>query len=310
MAISKVNVPVISTINANSVTATAAGTLYEAVVDLPTGVYSISCISTTNTTVDFFNGSTFLTSATTVGGSVSVNLGTAATKFRVYTNTGSNIVVTITKTANALPTTTLSGTLDTITSSTTYTQTGNAYAVLVGGGGNGQNGIYGGAGGGSGAVCAGLVTLTGSMAVVIGAGTTAGGTAAGGASTFNGWSAGGGGYGGTLTNGSYGAGGTATGATFNITGGNGGNGGANNAQQTILVYPFVKNGTTGGGGTYGGQPGAGSGIGTGGTGGASAGANGGAATGYGAGGGSCGGGGAGPGVSGAGTPGVLYVLRF
>lgn len=302
MGVSVFPASVTSTVNANSITAASSGTLYEATIDLSTGIYTISCVSSTNATLDFFAGSTFITSATTSTGTVTVNLGTAATKFRAYTDTGSNIVITVTKTADALPTTTLSGTLDTIISSTTYTQTGTAYAVLVGGGGNGTNGIYGNAGGGSGAICAGLVTLTGSMAVVIGNGTTAGGTSAGGTSTFNGWSAGGGAY--------AGSGGTATGATFNIPGGNGGTGGANNATATTLVYPFVKNGTTGGGGSYGGQPGKGSGIGTGGNGGASAGANGGAASGYGAGGGSCGGGGTGPGVSGAGTPGVLYVLRF
>jgi len=300
--------PSISTINASTVTVTSANTLYESSVSLPTGIYTITCASGTITNVDFLAGSSIITSAVTSSGTVQINLATAATKVRLYTNTGSNILVTFTKVANALTGTAISGTLDTITTTSTYTgtATNGAFAVLVGGGGNGQNGIYGGPGGGSGAICYGPVTLTGSMSVVIGSGTSAGGTSAGGTSTFAGWSAGGGSYGGSA---SPAPGGTATGAPNNQNGAQG-NAGANGS-STTLVIPFVKNGTTGAGGGYGATTGGGdSGIGKGGNGGNGSGANGGAASGYGAGGGSCGGGGAGPGVSGAGTQGVLYVLRY
>lgn len=316
--------PVVSTLNANAMTCASANTLYEGLSNFDSAVYSITCVSSTVATVDFYNGAgNFVASASTTNGSVSVNLGSPADRVRVWTNTGSNIVVTITKTSSALVNN-ISGTLDTITANTTYTATstsGYAYAVAVGGGGGGGGGIsssYGGGGGGSGAVAAKLVQLTGSLPVVIGT-AGAGGVAAaggnGGATTFAGMSAGGGnggarGIAGTQVSG--GTGGTATGGTFNITGANGGvsgnNGPGGDGSATTLVYPFVKNGTTGsgGGGASSGYPGGGygggSGIGSGGQGSNVSGTG----TGYGAG----GGGSYQAGNGGAGAPGVVYVLRF
>ena len=294
MSVSVFPVPVSSSgPSANAITAVSPNTLYEAIYDIPVGIYSITCVSTTIATVEFFSGqTTLLATGVTTSGVANVNLGTPADRIKVYTNTGSNIVVTIARTANAL-TNSFSGTLDTITTSGTYTGTsasGFGYVVLTGGGGGGggqqrSSGAGAGAGGS-------LIPLTGSMAVTIGAagqpgpggGRFADGTP-GGASTFAGITANGGGAGvGTYATA---AGGTCTGAQINRTGGNGGTfqpGGS-------PVPPYIFVGT---------QP-----LGTGGTAGAP-GVNGGSATGFGSG---AGGGGSNS-YPGAARPGVLYVLRF
>ena len=221
-----------SSINASSITATTAQTLYEGRFDLQPAIYTITCTSSTIAKAEFYSGtSTLITTATTVSGTVTINLATAADRVRVWTNTGSNIVVTFTKVAGAL-TTAISGTLDTITSSGTYTGTstsGLGYAVLVGGGGGGGGATYNTGPSGNGAVggvCSKLVTLTGSMAVTIGSngvggsGMTSNGTA-GGASAFDGMAAGGGGGGEYGVNGQsvtykHGTPGTATGGTYNL----------------------------------------------------------------------------------------------
>jgi hypothetical protein len=315
-----------SSVNASAITAASANVLYEGRATFDPAIYQISCASGVITNFQFWNGSTFIVGSVTASGVVSVNLSSAADRIRLWTNTGSNTVVTITKTASAL-TDQFSGTLDTITTSGTYTGTstsGKAYAVLVGGGGGGgrrsQNSSQGGASGG---VCAKIVTLTGSMAVVIGAfgaGSTVNGTngASGGNSTFDGMTAGGGSGGRSDSGDPSLPGGTATGGSINSTGAAtsfspfGDTGGSTTATYAFIAAP----GTTGAGG-FGyynetlGSFGGGSGIGTGGRGGSTsvAGAN---ATGYGAGGG--GGGGssqAGTQTSGGnGSPGVLYVLKF
>lgn len=328
MAISRVNVPVVSSLNADAITAVASDTFYEGRKTFDAAIYQITCASGTVANFEFRNGATLVTSGATSSGIATINLASTADRIRLWTNTGSNIVVTITKTAGAL-TNQFSGTLDTITTlgSSTYTGTstsGYGYAVLVGGGGGGGgvnpnsgNGATGG-GGGSGAVAAKIVTLTGSMAVTIGAG-GAGGAAganngtAGGSSTFDGMTAGGGlgGQGLVGNNSQPQAAATATGGTINTSGAVGGadtNGGSGVA--TTKTYSFVVNGTTGSGsmGFY--QTSAGSGIGSGGAGGLSPTNNGGNATGYGA-----GGGGAISATTGVtraggnGTQGVLYVLK-
>ncbi len=326
MSISVFPVPVASTLNASAITAAAANTMYEGRATFDAAVYQITCASGVITNFQFFSGVTSVISGVTASGTVSINLASAADRIRLYTNTGTNTVVTINKTAAAL-TNAFSGTLDTITTlgTSTYTGTstsGYAYAVLVGGGGGGggnQLNDNPGSGGGSGAIAAKYLALTGSMSVTIGAGgaggagnqtTNATSGVSGGTSTFGGMTA----TGGTGGNGGNygGAGGTASGGDINI-GGAGGSYGAGGA--TASVYPFIFNAaaTTGaGGGGRGRQQsgttaGGGSGIGTGGLGGRP----GGNATGYGAGGG--GGSGAYSDVAyagGNGTQGVLYVLRF
>jgi hypothetical protein len=327
MAISVFPAPVTSSLNANAITAAAANTVYQATLVFDPAIYTITCASGTITNFQLWNGSTLVLSSVTASGTVAINLASAADRIRLWTNTGTNVVVTITKTASAL-TDNWSGTLDTITTlgSSTYTGTstsGKAYAVLVGGGGGGGKRFNGAQGGGSGAVCTKLVTLTGSMAVVIGAGgagtTTlnANGTS-GGSSTFDGMTAGGG-AGGAITGGGVDtpvASGTATGGDFNSNGapttftpfGNVGT-------STTTNYPFIAApGTTGAGGfglSGDGGLGGGSGIGTGGRGGSSnTSTNGANGTGYGSGGGGGGGGASVATNGGNGAQGVLYVLKF
>ena len=180
------------------VSAAATGTVYSSALALSAGVYTITCASSTVANVEFFNGTTYIGTATTVSGTVSYNLASAATRITYYINTGSNITIGILQTGNPV-TAAVSGTLDTITSTSTYTATGNtgvAYVVVVGGGGGGgagrTNDTYSGAGGGgSGGVSSSISSLTGNVSVTIGtggnggaAGATAGNGNAGGATTF------------------------------------------------------------------------------------------------------------------------------
>lgn len=321
MAISRVNVVATSNLNASAITAAAPNTIYEGRATFDPAIYTITCASGTITNFQFLSGvGTILTTGVTSSGTVAINLASTADRIRLWTNTGTNIVVTITRTAAALTDLFGTTTLDTISTvgSSTYTGTstsGWAYAVLVGGGGSGGGGgasNSGAGGGGSGGVGGKLVQLTGSMPVFIGSGgaqvngNTNGN--AGTASTFGGMTAGGGGGGLVGTAGS-GAGGTVTGADISSSAGGGGSGGstgiAGGGGTTTNFWPFVINGTTGGGGGAGGNMGpangGGSGIGTGARG------EGGTATGYGS------GGGGGYGTSGVGTagrPGVLYILKF
>jgi hypothetical protein len=302
MATSVFPAAVSSSINANAITCVSANTIYGTALALDPAIYTVTCASTTIATVEFLSGANgYITNAKTATGSIAVNLASAADRVRIWTNTGSNIVVTITKTAAAL-TNNLSGTLDTITTigSSTYTGTstsGYAYAMVIGGGGGGgggQSGYSRNGGGGGGGGCAGkIVTLTGSMAVVVGAAGARGvlgspGTAgtAGGSSTFAGMTATGGSGGAGATtggDGADGASGTASGGTFNNTAtGQGSIGGI-----PVSPYSFIS-ATPGTGGSY------------------SYGSDGGAGSGYGAGGGA----GGGQQAGGAGAPGVVYVLRF
>jgi len=244
--------PVTSSINASSITATAANTLYEGRVTLTPAIYTITCVNTTIATIEFYSSAdTYISNAVTVSGTVTINLASAADRVRLWTDTGSNVVVTITKVASAL-TDVFSGTLDTITSSGTYTGTstsGFGYALVVGGGGAGINhtsgGNQGGGGGGSGGVGGKVVALTGSMAVTVGTGGTGGngGGGAGLASVFAGITANGG-AGGSGTTG--GTGGTVTGATISYTA-NGTNGSesfgprAGNGGMATNPYPFIVN---------------------------------------------------------------------
>lgn len=219
MAISVFPAPVTSSLNASAITATSANTLYEGRTTFDPGVYTISCASATATNFEFYsNSTTLVTSGVTASGTVLINLASTADRIRLWTNTGSSIVVTITKTAAAL-TNAFSGTLDTISASGTYNQTGPAYVLVVGGGAGGnantgsQNVSYRG---GAGGVCGAFLTLSGSTSVTVGNGGAAG--ANGNATTF-----------GSLTaNGGSGS-----------TGGNGTGGNNSSSNLTTAGYPFV-----------------------------------------------------------------------
>lgn len=293
MGISVFPLPSSSSLNANSITCASNTSPATSLVSLDPAIYSVTCTSSTVATVDFLSSSgSVVATAVTVSGSVSVNITSPVTRISAIINTGTNIVITITKVASAL-TSSFSGTLDTITTSGTYTGTsssGFAYALLVGGGGSGINftsgSNQGGGGGGSGGVVGKVVQLTGSMAVTIGG--------AGQASTFAGMTAGAGGTGSGVTGG---AGGIGTGGTTNVTpvpgnngfeqfGPRGGDGGMAPSPYQFITASFGVPGT--GFISYQGPIQATNG------------------TGFGA-----GGGGSSSGATPtAGRPGVLYVLRF
>jgi len=256
------------------------------------GTYTITCASSTIATVSFFGSNNALIgTAVTASGTVLFNLASAATSVSVFTNTGSNIVVNIQLTGSAITSAT-SGTLVTLTNSQTYTETGRAYAVVVAGGANGNagNNANAGNGGVSGGITSGIVGLTGSTAVIIGAG--------GGGST-------------SIGNITANTGGTGSGAgggsswTYNSS--------TVGSASSVPEYTFVKNGTTGGGGGTSvniGRAGGGSGIGTGGQGAGGNTGGAGAGSGYGAGGGAGSLPNAGGDAGGAGSQGVVYLIKF
>ena len=310
----------VTTISEKTFTTTvpSSATPYVATVSMSPGVYRITCVSSTITTVGFFSGNTLIATALTASGTVDVTVASAVTRLSITTNTGSNIAVTVTFQSAPIVISGVSGTLTTITSSGTYTTQGIAFAVAVGGGGgggvSGQQGA--GGGGGSGGVASGLVGGNGNITVTIGAGGET--TVAGGTTTIGTLTATGGGAGVSNSSAVGGAGGTA-GSPGGAVGGTGNHGGSNNSTagstSSAPDYTFVKTGTTGGGGGgsyagsgYNGSAGGGNGsIGTGGTGAGAQNSNTATAgTGYGA------GGGGGPRIlgnaGGAGSQGVVYLI--
>jgi hypothetical protein len=306
--------------SASSLTIPTGLTLYVAMLALPTGIYKISHLDNTTPTcnVEFMNGQTVIGSTATVSGTISFNLSTACTSIRVYTTSGTNLLVSIEKTADAV-TIAASGTIDTLTTSQTYNQTGELYVVIVGGGGGGGRNNSnpsntGVGGGGSGGVQNVREVFNTSSVVTIGNGGNGAATGtvpasgnAGGATSFGNYTSNGGagGAGGGRFDTLGGAGGTPGGGQG---GSRDGTPGQNGVASTASSYPYLVSGTTGGGGgvAYNGTAnGAGSGIGTGGNG--TWGNIGNSGTGYGS------GGGGSPGGAnsqvGNGRPGVVYVLR-
>jgi hypothetical protein len=329
-----------SSVSAKAATIAGSGQYYKLSEKFVASVWTITCVNTTIARVVFFDAAgSSVGGAATSAGAISINLASDAAYALVTIDTGSNVVVTFTQTALPLISSSISfsGTLDTITSSGTYTPAsgaGPAYVLCFGAGGGGGgsgNAASGGGGGGAGGLWAGFHTLPSSLSVTIGAFGNGGGPSgqeatagnAGGTSVFgniqatggNGGGPGSGGTGGTTGIGST----TGGGSSINDLGTNialasGGNGVTNAGTATpgiALVSPVqsVKSGSTGGGGAGSGagspSSGAGSGIGTGGNGVGSGGA-GNAATGFAAGG---GGGSGGASSGGRGSAGVIYVFR-
>ena len=309
----------VTTISEKTFTTTvpSSATPYVATVSMSPGVYRITCVSSTITTVGFFSGNTLIATALTASGTVDVTVASAVTRLSITTNTGSNIAVTVTFQSAPIVISGVSGTLTTITSSGTYTTQGIAFAVAVGGGGGGgQSGAQGsGGGGGSGGVASGLVGGNGNITVTIGAGGEP--TLGGGTTTIGTLTATGGGAGQSNASAAGGTGGTA-GSPGGGVGGAGSHGGSNNATAGAASaapdYTFVKTGTTGagGGGGYsavanGGTGGGSGGIGTGGTGSGTQNSNTATSgTGYGAGGG--GGSRIINNAAGSGSQGVVYLI--
>jgi hypothetical protein len=299
-----------STIKQTLYATTANTVIYGATVALTAGVYTVTCISSTVTTMSFYAGDTLLTSATTSSGTASVNLATAATRVTYFTNTGSNIQVDIQITGQAV-TFAATGSLTTLTNTQTWASNaaGPAYVVVVGGGGGGRNGApYSGTagGGGGGALSGSQVSLAVQNYTITVAGSVAQNTAGGTTNAF-GMTANGGATG---NFGASGGGGSASGGTINTTGSAGGYN--VNAVATPSPYLFVVNGSNGGGGAAGntGNVGAGSGIGTGGNGGTPGfPTNGGNGSGFGAGGGGGSNNNSAGSNGGSGSAGVVYILR-
>jgi hypothetical protein len=334
MAISVFPAAVTSTVNGFAATATNKFITYVLTRNVSSGVYTVTTSPpATNATILFYNGTTLVTTAVTVSGTVQVNLSQNCDKLWINCDDNSTIVSFV-QTAAAVVVNGLSGTLDTITTTSTYNQTGQLYIVAVGGGGGGTDGFASnapGGGGGGGALASHIGVVNTSTSITIGAAGNRGNPGnAGGSTSF-----------GNLAVATGGNGATATSSNTNSsTGGNSGN--VRTGGSTAVSDPSrfgdagiavpnphlsVTTGTNGGGGGGSftgnnnsngtGGAGGGSGIGTGGAGSdsgpAASNAAAGNATGYGAG----GGGGRNWSLAtnnkatlgGNGSPGVVYVLR-
>ena len=253
---------------AYAVTAASANTLYEAVESLVPGIYTITFSGGGTINVDFYNGNTYIGTATSTSSPFLYNLGTQATNFKFWVTTVSNVVIALT----ALALTETSGTLYTYTTSQTVTLTGDAYVTLVGGGQGGENASSYSItlpycqGGRSGNVYSGRLYLNGSTTLTIGAGSgnwtqgspstpgetilgtlssALGSPAAGGTSGYGGSGGGAGGNPGnlispsfTIFQGSFSSGG---GGGYNATGG----GGSNQPGGAGAVGTFGTGGTGG-----------------------------------------------------------------
>jgi hypothetical protein len=331
MAISSL-VPPAAESTTKTFTATTSNTLYTANADFEPGIYRVTCITSSIAVMQFFSSTgALLLTATTASGTVDVNLSTAATNVSYRVNTGSTVLVNVTLIGNVISSNAPSGTLDTITSSGTYNTTGRLWVFVLGGGGGGgsaPNSGNAGAAGGGGSIAAesgpSYYIANTATSVIIGAAGNSFNTRSTNANASNNL-----GYspnanaGGTTTFGNLtSSGGAAGGVALNsnnsnpgIPGGAGwGMGSAGQAANIVAPWMLLP-GTNGGGGGGGdnnnstGQSGGGSGIGTGGTGGGTN-TSATAATGLGAGGGGSGSIPANDRIpGGAGSPGVVYVLR-
>lgn len=308
MAISVFPVAVTSSSSVNAVAA-APGDFskqYMVTRNFSAGVYTISVSNSTDAYIEFFNATSSVLFATTSGGTVTVNLASDCTNAVVTLLTSASASVTINQTALTLVSSEISGTLDTITTTSTYSQTGRMYVLCVGGGGGGAQANTDVGEGGRGASMNGRLVYTNtSTSITVGSGGT--GAAAG-------------------TNGNGGAGGTTSfGSLVSATGGAGGRftWRTNPSYSATNYWRSIKVGQTnsGGGGanagngidTYNNMM-ADNGLGVGGRGGTTSSVGSGPgfrdgenASGYGNGGGS---GFLSTGKGGNGSPGVVYILRF
>lgn len=328
MAISSLVAAESSTVNAKVFQISEAYKTYEINDTFQAGGYTVTTFPTNQQVdIEFVNASGVLIDTNTTSGTVSFTTASAATQVYLRDRSGAtNTVITITYTSTNLTGATISGTLDTVTSTSTYNQTGLLYVLAIGGGGAGGSGAgdnnwYAAGGGGSGGFIGQLIMSNTPQTITIGSGGTCpAGNAqignSGGTTSFGNLlsaTGGAGGYGGIGNPHGVSSIGGAGGSPGGAQGGNGApnNGNANAGGGTSINLPSLVNGNNGagGGGGAGARPaqaGGGSGIGTGGAGG-NPGTNAAAGTGYGAGG---GGGAITTNVTGgSGTQGVVYVLR-
>ncbi len=169
-----------STPSQKFVTAASNNTGYVSTTDFGAGVYTITTSpSNYQANVSFWNNNTKIVSAVTVNGTVTVNLSAPANKVFFYTTDGSNVVVGFNLTGSNLTPNAPSGTVDTISTTSTYTNTGLVYVVALGagasgGGGATYNGSYAATtgGGSAGGLVEGWIHLTNNTSVTIGTGGT------------------------------------------------------------------------------------------------------------------------------------------
>ena len=294
-----------STPSQKFVTAVANYTGYVSNTDFGAGVYTITTSpSNYQANVSFWNNNTKIVSAVTVNGTVTVNLATPANKVYFYTTDGTNVVIGFNLTGSNLTPNSPSGTVDTISTTSTYTTSGLVYVVALGAGASGgggatyNSGYYATTGGGSaGGLVEGWINLTNNTSVTIGTG----GTGVGAASYGNGGNPGGSTIFGThiTAGGGYGGGNSCCSIGMTAPASNSFANTVIDAVSLPYNYGIQKNVFGGLGSTSGGQTSGASGIGLGGQ---AKGSNG---TGYASG----GAGGTNAVVSGAGANGVVYVIR-
>ena len=108
-------VPVTSSLNASAITAAAANVIYEGRTTFDSAIYTVSCATSTIVNFQFLSGvGTIVATGVTASGTVAVNVPSNADRIRLWTDTGTNIVITITRTAAALSNQFGSATLDTV----------------------------------------------------------------------------------------------------------------------------------------------------------------------------------------------------
>lgn len=249
-------------------TLSAMSTVFEHEQAFESGVYTVNITpSTTQAKLTFVSATTQITTQTTLLGTVSFNLSTPATAVYIFGITGGTIgaVVNVEKTADALTSSDIgNGTLDTVSTTSTYNHTGALGVLVIGGGAGGQRGgsTNGGNGGRAGFINGDVVVTNAATTITVGA--------AGVGQTPNAAAI-------LPTNSSFGNLVTCTAASNIFTNGNGATAltGDNHDRTAGNVSGVFKswntNSTTGGGGSGGGSNqlnhnlggGAGSGIGTG-----------------------------------------------
>ena len=247
--------PAVNTTPGSAYTVPLAQTIYElAGKTLSSGVYTITTFPTTSQVTVTFANSTQTFSTTTIDGIVVTSLAFEPSNTFVRTDTGTSVLVSLTRTANALSAGGLSGTLDTITTSGTYNQTGKLFVVAIaggeGGGSGGANGVaswtgdeYGGGNGGTSGAWAvyGPGFVNTAQTITIGTGGNGQAALTGNATGITRGNAGG------TT--SFGSLAVANNANVNLNKGLGGNvAGQGAVQASSVLYRELGNITTGGGG--------------------------------------------------------------
>lgn len=242
------------------------------------GTYEINPSPSTATIYFSFKtgNNTFVTGTATSSGAT-VSLQVAASPLYYYSDTHDSAMLVLRTAGEPTTRSSISGTVDTITSTGTYNTTGLLYVVAVGAGGGGghrNNSGPAGGGGGGGGINGQIIFSNTAQTITIGTGGNSGansgascdgsaGGNSGGATSFgnlvsaNGGGGGGGGQG--TQHPSQGAGG-ASGTPGNAHGA--GFGGPNTGQPNNIQHRSVIAGSNGGGGRSG-SAGGGSGIGTG-----------------------------------------------